>query len=143
MVSYTHNPIKVCQPDLILADNRSIVPDSIPGYYWSTLTVIFRCLTLRQSPQNRCFASTLFPTVGVDHQISQAIRPRRERQSTTAMRRKSPLCRCNHRNKATDKILLECFDLLSCSLVRELGWSPNEGNPEDKVVGVYTRKTVS
>ncbi|KAL2825067.1 hypothetical protein BDW59DRAFT_146767 [Aspergillus cavernicola] len=40
------------------------------------------------------------------------------------------------------KTLLERVELLSRALAQELGWSPNEGSPEDKVVGVYSWNTL-
>ncbi|KAL2867350.1 acyl--CoA ligase [Aspergillus lucknowensis] len=42
----------------------------------------------------------------------------------------------------TTKTLLERVEFLSRSLARELGWSPNEGSPEDKVVAVYSWNTL-
>ncbi|KAL4962934.1 acyl--CoA ligase [Aspergillus stella-maris] len=45
--------------------------------------------------------------------------------------------------KAYDtKTLLQRVDYLSRSLAQELGWSPNEGNPEDKVVAIYSWNTL-
>ncbi|KAL4782887.1 hypothetical protein BJX76DRAFT_368806 [Aspergillus varians] len=38
--------------------------------------------------------------------------------------------------------LLERVESLSRSLAQELGWSPNEGSPEDKVVGIYSWNTL-
>ncbi|KAL2845911.1 hypothetical protein BJY01DRAFT_177131 [Aspergillus pseudoustus] len=40
------------------------------------------------------------------------------------------------------KNLLERVDWLSRSLAQELGWSPNEGSPEDKVVAIYSWNTL-
>jgi hypothetical protein len=40
------------------------------------------------------------------------------------------------------KVLVDRVEFLSRSLAQELGWSPNEGEPEDKVVGIYSWNTV-
>ncbi|KAL4773244.1 hypothetical protein BDW60DRAFT_222007 [Aspergillus nidulans var. acristatus] len=40
------------------------------------------------------------------------------------------------------KVLVDRVEFLSRSLAQELGWSPNEGEPEDKVVGIYSWNTL-
>ncbi|KAL4915860.1 hypothetical protein BDW62DRAFT_203312 [Aspergillus aurantiobrunneus] len=42
----------------------------------------------------------------------------------------------------SSKTLSERVEWLSRSLARELGWSPNEGAPEDKVVAIYSWNTL-
>ncbi|KAL3482093.1 hypothetical protein BJX99DRAFT_82061 [Aspergillus californicus] len=42
----------------------------------------------------------------------------------------------------SSKVLLERVEWLSRALSQELGWSPNEGAPEDKVVGIYSWNTL-
>ncbi|KIA75543.1 hypothetical protein HK57_00682 [Aspergillus ustus] len=42
----------------------------------------------------------------------------------------------------SSKILLERVDRLSRALAQELGWSPNEGAPEGKVVAIYSWNTL-
>ncbi|RDW67404.1 acyl--CoA ligase [Aspergillus mulundensis] len=42
----------------------------------------------------------------------------------------------------SSKTVSDRVDFLSRALARELGWSPNEGSPEDKVVGIYSWNTL-
>ncbi|KAL4869853.1 hypothetical protein BDV12DRAFT_208180 [Aspergillus spectabilis] len=42
----------------------------------------------------------------------------------------------------SSKTLVERVEVLSRSLAQEFGWSPNEGAPEDKVVGIYSWNTL-